>query len=257
MSGPTELYRRALALRPVNPVAAEDALRAAAKGFGAAGDAVGRGESLLQLAQLALAGARLDEAQRYASRSLDCLRSADGDAAGRAAVTAAEVALCLDDEDRATALLHEARDRSPGAPRARALELLGQLALDHGDVETAEAHWLDAWRELEALGDPLRQAELRRLFAELALLRGRPRETIAQLEAALVALDALADRDAGTLRASVHTDLADLQADRGRTHEALLAYDAAHDFYARSGMHRQAERLDRRRETLRWSTKAG
>ncbi len=257
VSGPTELYRRALALRPVNPAAAEEALRAAAAAFSAAGDGVGRGECLLELAQLALGGAHLDAAQRYAVRALDCLRPARGDAAARAALLAGEVALCQDDEAAAAALFHEAKDASEGVTRARALELLGQLALDHGDLEGAEALWLEAWRELEDRGDPFHLAELRRHFAELAMLRGRPGETIAQLEAALVVLDPLSDGDAGSFRASLHTELADLQADRGRTHEALLAYDAAHDFYLRFGMHRQAERLERRRETLRWGMQTG
>ncbi|MEM1416743.1 MAG: hypothetical protein AAGH15_17730 [Myxococcota bacterium] len=257
MGRPTELYRRALALRSVDPMEAEGALRAAAAAFGSAGDEVGRGECLLELAHLALSGASLEEAQRYAARALDCLAPAGDERAGRAALFAGEMALCCDDEAAAESWFEMARERSVGPDRVRAQELLGQLALDHGAHDEAEAHWLAAWRDLEDAGDALRLAEFRQHFAELALSRGRIGETIAQLEAALVVLDPLRDADAGMLRANIHTEIADLQADRGRVQEAILAYEAALDFYERADLPRQASRVARRRDALRWNAKAG
>jgi len=77
--------------------------------------------------------------------------------------------------------------------RSLALANLGELALAHGDFDTAEARYLAALDALRSLEHPRLTAVVTGRLGRLALRRGDPDAAVPLLNAAAATLDALAD----------------------------------------------------------------
>ncbi len=241
----SELYDEAILLREADPEGALERFRKAASLFASLGDGVGRGLALLELSRLR-APEDLPEAQRYAERAVDCLRDAPEPRA-KAEYWAAEVALARDDEALAQRHLESAAEFLPRRERRRAYELLGQLAFDAGSFDSAERHWMRAWREAD---DVVYAARLRERFAELALARNKPIEARAQLAAAVGSLRGLEQNTPRLLAARLRTELADLDAGAQRHQAAQRGYQAAIRCYRELGLDNRAHRLQRRLANL-------
>jgi len=241
MESPVDLYADAIALRDESPARAEALLREAAGLFAGGGDLPGRGECLLELSRLAASQVHTDfrEALRLAERAVECLTELET-RCGAAHSWAAELALAADDEASARRHLEAAIEKLDGAPRRRALELLGQLAYDEGDLDRAERWWLRAWRVAR---DPLSIATLRERFAELARARGRWDEARAQLDAAIKQLEGARGAAPRMHAARLRAELADLDAARGDVEEARAGYALAIDCYERMGLDHRAARV--------------
>lgn len=248
------LFRKALALRETDPEGAAVAFEKAETLFEAEGERYAAGDCALGRARLASDALDLELAVALATRAAEYFVSRPTRRA-EAFMLAGRAAAAIDSLIRA----HEYFQRAAqsGAYRAAALEALGLLDFDRGDLEGAERHYRSAWRALSDSATVLEVAGLHERFAELAMARGEPLGACVSLSTALAVLETARSADARLMEARLRTDLADLCASLGRVNDAIREYRRVLAYYEAAALERRVDRTRQRISALQWRSRGG
>ena len=243
------VFRKALSLRETDPAGAAVAFEKAEALFEAEGKRYAAGECALGRARLASEALDLDLAVVLATRAADFFVSRPARRA-EAFMLAGHAAAANDSLIRAREYFQ--RGAQSGAYRAAALEALGLLDFDRGDLDGAERHYRSAWRALSDSASVLEIASLHERFAELALARGEPLAACLSLSTALAVLETARSAEARLMEARVRIELADLCASLGQVNEALREYRRVLAYYEAAALDRRVHGVRQRISALQW-----
>jgi|GEM_PF-4393168 len=262
MSNPDELVAQAHHhLKHWHSVAAAQALREAVRLYRQRGDVRHTCECLVELAGI---GARTGDIQERREALKDATEAAEGFRGlglrgdeGVALYWAAEACSDSAEDDaegfyRAALPLLEDKEESPYAEFALWCHgALGRIAVYvRADEDTAETHYLKAWRLLPHSQSRLALSWLAKNLAEIALRRGQPVPAVEWLDKALTSLDAISLEGARREAAVCRMLLGEARQMQGDVAGARAAYELALRSFQHWGMVGRAKEAESRLRAL-------